>query len=153
MNKLNPRCEITMYAGDGSEPESRVVSGTERKSIDAKAYDHMLDTVRGVYGYRTADGQWIENPIDGSGMGKVTMDIVRGLQINPGMFLGTVDMAQLAADENLLANNALAARITVIRKAHDETPDKPRFFVTRRNGGGGYMWPAERSWIWIDRAR
>ena len=51
-----------------------------------------------------------------------------------------------------VANNCAACHVASYRKAHDEKPSEaiPRFVVTCRNGGG-YLWPASRSWIWIDR--
>lgn len=144
------RYEITTYRGNGDEIETRTANAEERKAVDFKQFDHMLDTVQGVYGYRSASGEWIQRPIDGSGMGDVALNIIRALQLSPGVLLGVVEFAELTGDAHLYDTSALAARIMVIRKAHGETPASPRFIVTCRNGGG-YMWPAARSWIWIDR--
>ncbi len=44
-----------------------------------------------------------------------------------------------------------AGHMTLIRAAHDESGDQPRFFLSRRNGGYALKWPAEFSWIWVKR--
>ena len=150
MKPLEIRYEVTTCI-PGSEVEVKSLSAAELKAIDVQAYHHLLDTVRGVYAYRTGEDVWAERPIDGCGLGKTGLDIVRALQLNPGVFLKPADIAFLVSNPMLKHANPLAARLRAIRAAHDESGDNQRLFISRRNGGYGLKWPAEFSWIWIDR--
>jgi len=148
---MKMRYEITTYRGEGDEIEVRSITAEERRELDLTHYDHLLDSSRGEYAYRNAAGEWVSRPLDGSGLGKITLDVIKAMQCNPGEYLGPKDLAELTGNDALYGSDAVAARIKVIRQAHQEKPGAPRFFFTRKNGGYGLMWPIERSWIWIDR--
>lgn len=47
--------------------------------------------------------------------------------------------------------NLLSARISAIRQALGESGAEPRLILSRRVGGYALCWPAQYSWIWIER--
>ena len=149
--RLTVRFELTAYTPD-SGIEVKSVAEAERRVIDARAYDHLLDLSSGTYGFKTENGEWVQRPIDGSGLGKLGLRVIQALQLHPGVFLRPREIADLVGNSNLQRrHNALAARLKAIRAAHDESGDRPRLFLTRRNGGYALQWPAEFSWIWVER--
>lgn len=150
MKPIPLRLEVTTYA-PGAEVEVRSITAEQLKSVDVQSFDYLLAPFRGIYAYRTASGEWIEHLLDASGLGKTGLDIVRAVQLNPGVLLRPADIASLVGNEHLRYHNPLAARLRAIRAAHGESGDHQRLFISQRNGGYGLKWPSEFSWIWIDR--
>ena len=149
--KLTEQYEVIRYAGDGLEEQVNILTRAEADALDVRAYDHLLASAWGKYGYRSTEGEWIEEKIDGSGLGQTSLRIIQALQLNPGVLLLPLDISVLTGNENLVDNNVLAARLTRIRSAHGENGENPRFFLSQRNGDYALKWPREFSWIWIVR--
>ncbi|MCH9032888.1 MAG: hypothetical protein IID42_00105 [Planctomycetes bacterium] len=147
------RVEVTSYR-PGSEPDVESMTIAEARKLAVQRYDHLLARVSGVYGYRDAQGDWVEHPLEGSGLGHIAWEIVRSLQFNPGVFLTRKQVDKLVRGacpgDYRSFNGRLAARLKVIRSAHRENGTSPRLFVSKRNGGYAVQWPARFSWIWID---
>lgn len=148
-NRLPIRYEVTTYRGLGTEPEVRSMNPDEVEAVDLKCYDHVIWPSRNLLAYRAADGEWIEKPLEGSGLGDVCLGVLECAQINPGLFVTCGEIAMLTGNENLYGSNALSARVRVIRRAHGDSPRNPRFLVSRRKDFA-LMWPIARSWARID---
>ncbi len=73
------------------------------------------------------------------------------LQLYPGVFVTPREIAELTNNWNLNDPGVLASRVRAIRAAHGENGAHPRFILSRRVGGYALMWPAELTWIWIER--
>lgn len=149
-DRLDLRFRVTDYA-PGRSIQMRTVSAEELETLNIQDYDHLLAPVWGIYGFRDSAGEWDERPLDGSGLGEIGLAILKTLQLHPGIFLTPRDIANRTDNWNLLHPNPLAARIRANRAAHGEDGKNPRLVLTRRNGGYALKWPAEFSWIWIER--
>jgi len=150
---LEIQYEVTRYPGGGQDIQTDNMTRDQLRAFDVTTCDHLVNTPAGVMAYRASDGTWVERAIQGSGLGKVCLGIIQVIQWSPGVFVDPGEIAYLTSNENLCDNNTLAARISAIRRAHGETPDAPRFFVTKRHGGYALMWPAELSWTLVERIK
>lgn len=149
-NGFNHRYDVITYTGPGSVPEARTMTLAEVKAINLQGYDHVTFLPCDLLAFRNASGQWVEKRLEGSGLGQVCLNIQEVIQMSPGEFVGCWEIDLLLNDQDLRGANALAARIRMLRRVHGETPQSPRFFVTRRRDYA-LMWPAERSYILIRR--
>lgn len=146
-DRIEPRYEVTQY--DGKEVIARTMTQEEAEAIDPKAFDHFMSTASGVMGFRASDGQWVDYDKKWPRMGRVTTDLLRALQLNPGVFLTPAELEKLTGHTSLGENSALAARVHSLRETHHDK--EQRFIETNTQNGYRLRWPKERTWLWIDR--
>ena len=142
---------VTTYRGAGSQIQTSRIPEGDTGKIEVQGFDYMHAPVWGAYGFRTRAGEWVEHQIEGSGLGPVAFGIVRAVQRRPGLLLTPKDIADMSYHWTLLDPNVLAARLRVIRAAHDESGQTPRLFLSQRKCGYRISWPRSLTWIWIDR--
>jgi len=144
--------EVTTY--DGKEVEVKTMTREEVEAINPKDYDYYMAKCFGILAFRTGSGEWIEHR-NGNWprLGGKTLDLLRAIQINPGLFQTCSDLAELTGNEAYFDANPVSARILALRRTHRESKDKPHFFATSDSGQLRVCWPKERTWIWIDSFR
>ena len=146
---ITPRYEFTYY--DGHEIQDRSISAAEAKEVDRQRYDFFMSQSQAIWGYRDADGNWIKHHIDWPGLGNTCIKIIQAVQLNAGSFQTPADIAYLTGIDKLTENNNLSARLLALRKAHDESFSKPRFWLSRRAGGLAVAWNPEYTWAWLEK--
>jgi len=153
MNHQKPnksRYEQTVY--DGEPYTTKTVTYDQVMQINSQSVDHFMSPAFGTFGYRTAEGQWVEHRAGNwPGLGDTSIRIIQALQLNPGEFLTPTQIADITGRPSLRENNVLSARLMAIRKAHKESCKKPHFFLSRRAGGFAVAWNPECSWTWVVR--
>ena len=154
MNKkgfIKPRYEILGY--DGKELSVETGTHEDILAIDRQSVDHFLSLDFGIWGFRTADGQWIEYDMSQKNFGTTLLKILDVVCCNPGGFFSPADVAALTQIYNLGNPNNLSSRWRSLRLLHKETFRKPHFFLSKRSGGMGVAWNAKRSFIQISRVK
>ena len=148
-NVITSRYEVTTcFEGNIT---TQTMSRDEVRSINPQSVDHFMSFAFGVWGYRTAEGKWIEHRTPWNGIGDTCVRIIQAVQICVGEHLTPADVAELTGIGSLRNGNTLSARWRMIRLAHGETYAASRFFLSRRSGGHSIAWNPEYSWIWIER--
>ena len=122
MKKLNRKYEISSYPGQGTNFPTKECGADERNRINFQDYDHVIDESRGVYGYRSAAGEWIERPLRGSGLGPVGLDIIEALQCNPGEKLFGKVTAELIVNPKIIV--IITGEIGLLSKPSRSLPIK-----------------------------
>lgn len=150
-DRIPIRYQVTFYDGPSNDMETRVLTAEELAGLRVEEYDHVLNLVTGEYAYRKPGDERVNRPLDRSGLGKDGLRILQALQLHPGVFLTPREIAELTNNWNHLDPNVLAARVRMIRRAHGENGKDPHFTVSRRCTGYALKWPAELTWIWIER--
>lgn len=147
---IKPRYEVTIY--DGQTVTTKTMTREQVMAINPQSVDYFFSTAFGIWGFRTADDEWVEhNAADWPGLGDTCIRIIQAIQLNPGEFLTPQEIADLTGCFTLRDNNALSARFMAIRQVHKESFKKPHFFQSRRAGGYGISWNSEKTWMWIER--
>jgi hypothetical protein len=153
MDRLNvhkTRYEVTTY--DLREITTRTMTRDQIAELEYRRYDHFMSGVLGVWGYHTAEGEWIEHTNgDWPGIGNTCIKMIQALQLHPGEFLIPAEIAELTACDTLRGDNALSARLKAIREAHRETFQGPHFFLSKRAHGFGVAWNGQKTWMWVER--
>ena len=142
-----PRCELLTY--DGNETTTKVITHADLDGIDTTAVDHFHSRSLGVFGFRTACGDWVEYHDTWPMIGPVALAILEATQLNPGIYLDPRSIASITGLNSLYNGATLATRILKLREAHNEK-GRPRFFKTIRAGGYRVCWPKERTWMWLE---
>ena len=146
------RLEVTTYCGPGSPIETFSLDVSElRAKFRVEDFDHMVGTALGQYGYRATDGEWVEHPLNGAGLGRDALGIICSIQMNPGVVLTVKELADLLKKPLHNYDKKLPARLRSIRIAHGESGKNPRLFRSARRPVYGLWWPSEYSWIWVER--
>lgn len=144
------RYECTTY--DGQQIATRTATREQIAGIDYRRYDYVMSKVLGIWGYLTADGEWIEHTNgDWPGIGTVCVRVIQTQQLNPGEFLLPSEISYITGYASLQDCNALSARLRAIREAHGESFKKPNFFLSKRTDGFGIAWNAQKSWMWLEK--
>jgi hypothetical protein len=149
MQKKQPDRRYESNSYDGRDFKTDTVSAESVASVSGPEFDHFMSSCNGVLGFRTSNGKCVEYREKWPRMGRITLDVLKILQLNPGDFLTPEDIAALTGHLSLRANETLAARVCAIRKTHQD--ESERFIETRKGGGYGLRWPKDRTWLWIDR--
>jgi hypothetical protein len=147
-----PYYECTTY--DGHNISTQTLTREQVLAISPQSVDHFLSCALGIWGFRTADGEWIEHRGgDWPGLGDTGIRIIQAIQINPGEFLSPTLIAELTGCSTLRNGYALSARLMALREIHKESfrTSKPHFFLSRRAGGFAVCWNPQRTWCSIDR--
>ena len=144
-----PRYEFTCY--DGKEIDTRSLSGPEAQEVNRQSYCFFMSQSQALWGYRDADGRWIEHHIEWPGLGNTCIKIIQAAQISVPSFLAPAEVAYLTGIARLTENNNLSARWLAIRRAHKESFSQPRFWLSRRAGGMAVAWNPQLKWAWLER--
>jgi hypothetical protein len=121
------------------------------RALDPKRYDHFLDLSRDQLAFRDQGGHWNKQPLWATCLGKTALDVLFAIQLHAGHFVQCHDLVSLTGNEYLLVPGNVSKHLVTLRGVHQEHWTKPWFFLTRRSRGFAVMWPAERSWIRIER--
>ena len=148
-----PRFFLTQYLPKGevtsveiTAEEKRVI--LENRAIDSVPLDFLLSYPDSVFAFRDESGSWIDHCPRWPRMGRVTLDLLLALQLNPGLFLTPSALRELTGHESLFGAWNLAGRVRALRMTlHDR---RGRFIVTRRNGGYAVQWESKRGFCWIE---
>jgi hypothetical protein len=146
------KCEVTRY--NGKEIAVKTMTREEAEAIDLKSFDYYIASAFGKIGFRTASGKWVEY-CNGRrpGIGPEGLNLTRAIQLNPGVHLRSLDLAELTGNEDFCGPNCVSAVVLRLRRAHSESKQKQHFFFTGDSGEMTVCWPAEKKWIWIDAFR
>jgi hypothetical protein len=148
---VTPRYEVWDY--DGSQQSVETIGRGDVLAIDKESVDHFLSVDLGIWGFRTADGRWIEYDLSQTSLGPHLLKILDVVRCEPGQYFSPRDVAELTGLDKLAEPNNLSARWRALRLAHQESFGKPHFFLSKRTGGMGIAWNAERSFMQIIRIR
>jgi hypothetical protein len=145
----NARYEFTHY--DGSDTSIRYLTRPQVLELNPQIVDHFLSLVLGVWAFRTADGRWVEHRGgQWPGLGSTGLRVLQAAQISLEL-LTPAEMAEITGCPLLRDNNTLSARWKALREAHEESAQRPNFFLSRRAGGFALGWNPQRSWAWLEK--
>ena len=122
----------------------------EVMAINPQSVDHYMSFAFGIWGYRTADGVWIESQNPWPGFGETCIKIVMAAQFSLE-YLTPNDVVEMTGIPSLRNGNNLSARWLAVRQAHKETFESAHFFLSRRTGGHAIAWNPKYSWMWVER--
>ncbi|MFC1762827.1 hypothetical protein ACFL6U_12210 [Planctomycetota bacterium] len=148
---VKPRYELWSY--DGKEQSVETVSRENVLAIDRQSVDHFLAVDFGIWGFRTADGRWIEYDLSQKSLGKILFKILDVVRCEPGEYFTPEDVEEMTGIFNLGKKNNLSARWRALRQAHLESYPHPHFFLSKRTGGLGVGWHRARSFLQVSRIR
>ena len=148
---VTPRYDLWYY--DGSKQSSETISRDDVFAIDRQSVDHFLSLDFGIWGFRTADGRWIEYDLSQRSLGTTLLKLLDVVRCEPGEYSSPDEVAELTQIDTLRNPNNLSARWRAMRLAHQESFKKPHFFLSKRTGGMGIAWNAERSFMQVTRIR
>jgi hypothetical protein len=151
-HRVNPNeamLEQTLF--DGHTIETATITWADAKKIDPQSADYCIFSPFGLWGHRTTDGKWVQHTRQWPGLGDLCLNIVKAVQLNPDIFLSPAEIAYLVGCRSLGTPNNLSARLLAIRRAHQETCDKPNFFLSKRTDGFGVAWNGKKTWIWLEK--
>lgn len=149
--RIKPRYELWHY--DGKTQSAETISRDDVLAIDRQSVDHFLSIDFGIWGFRTADGRWVEYKLSEKSLGTTLLKILDVVRCEPGEYSSPEDVAELTQIYTLRNPNNLSARWRAMRLAHEESFKKPHFFLSKRTGGLGIMWNPDRSFMQITRIR
>ena len=151
-HRINPtETMLEHWVFDGHTIETATITRADAEKIDPQSVDYYLCSPLGLWGYRTADGKWVQHTRQWPGLGDLCLTIVKAVQLNPDLFLSPAEIAYLAGYRSLATPNNLSARLLAIRRAHQETSDKPNFFLSKRTDGFGVAWNGKKTWMWLEK--
>jgi len=148
---IKPRYDVWHY--DGNQQSSETISRDDVLAIDRQSVDHFLSIDFGIWAFRTTDGRWIEHQLSQKSLGKKLLKILDVVRCEPGEYFSPQDVAELTQIEKLREPNNLSARWRAMRLAHQETYERPNFFLSKRTGGMGIAWNPDKSFMQITRIR
>jgi hypothetical protein len=143
-----PRYELAHY--DGREINVRSVTRAEVDALRTSSVDHFHSRCLGLFSFQPASGKRIEYREKWPLIGDVGLAILHSIQLNPGAYVSAKDLAEMIRRSSLTRPGVLAARVFKLRQAHREK-GTPRFIVTNTACGYHLMWPAERTWMSVER--
>jgi hypothetical protein len=150
-SRIKPRYELWHY--DGVTQSVETISRADVLAIDRKSVDHFLSVDFGAWAFWTADGCWIEHQLSQRSLGTKLLKILEVVRCEPGEYFSPKDVAELTQIYKLGEPNNLSARWRAMRLAHEESFEKPHFFLSKRTGGMGIAWNPDRSFMQIARIR
>jgi len=148
---VKPEYELWTY--DGTDQLVKTINRDDVLAINKPSVDHVLSVDLGIWGFRRADGRWIEYDLSQTSLGPHLLKILDVVRCEPGQYFSPRDVAELTGLNKLTEPNNLSARWRALRLAHHETFGKPHFFLSKRTGGMGIAWNPERSFMQIIRIR
>lgn len=148
---IQPRYELWSY--DGVIQSVDTISRADVLAIDRQSVDHFLSLDFGIWGFRTADGRWIEYDLSQRSLGTTLLKLLDVVRCEPGEYSSPDEVAELTQIDTLRNPNNLSARWRAMRLTHEESFNKPHFFLSKRTGGMGIAWNAERSFMQVTRIR
>ena len=147
---LKSRYEVTTY--DAQEISTKPMTREQAMAIKPQSFDYFLSSAFGIWGFRTAEDEWIEHRGGNwPGLGDVCIRIIQDIQFNSPDFLTPPEVADHTGRFKLRNGYALSARLMTIREIHKESFKKPHFFLSRRAGGFAIAWNPEKTWCWVER--
>jgi len=142
---IQSRYELILY--DGQTFSKDVVSQKDFLSMQRDRIDHVLAIDLGIWCFRTAAGEWIENDLSEVSIGQVSLRLLECVQCEPGIFFSPRDVAELTQIHSLRNPNNLSARLRALRLSHHEDYAHQNFFLSKRTGGMGVCWNPAKSFI------
>ena len=142
-----------LWGYDGKNQFTKTISRDDVLSINKQSFDHCLLVDFGYWGFRTADGRWIEYDLSQKSLGNTLLQILDVVRCDPGYYFSPEDMEELTKIHSLGTPNNLSARWRALRLAHKETFSAPHFFLSKRTGGMGVAWNSEKSFIQITKIK
>lgn len=148
----NPdRAMFVMNSYDGKDHSGLSLTLDEVLAVKRERYDHFLDLSRDFLAFRDANAHWRTRNLSDTRLGKTPLDVLFAMQLNAGQCVDCLDLVELTGNEYLLAPGNVSRHLVLLRRVHAEHWSQPWFFRTRRRRPFAVMWPAERSWIRIER--
>ena len=138
---------------DGKNQSSETINRDDVLAINRQSVDHFLSLDFGIWSFRTADGRWIEYDLSQRSLGTTLLKLLDVVRCEPGEYSSPNEVAELTQIETLRNPNNLSARWRAMRLAHEESFNKPHFFLSKRTGGMGISWNPDRSFMQITRIR
>ena len=148
---IKSRYELWSY--DSKNQSVDTIGRDDVLAIDRQSVDHFLSLDFGVWGFRTADGRWIEYDLSQRSLGTTLLKILDVVRCEPGEYFSPKDVAELTQIHSLSDPNKLSARWRAMRLAHEESFQEPHFFLSKRTGGMGIVWNPDRSFMQVTRIR
>ena len=148
---VKPRYELWSY--DGKTASTETITKDDVLSLDERSADHILALDLGIWGFRTAEGKWVEYDLSERSLGSISLKILDVVRCEPGEYFSPADIAEFTGLRKLKNPNNLSARWRAIRLAHLETYQKPNFFLSKRAGGMGIAWNPAKTFIHIEKVR
>ena len=153
MRKTIAKPSYEIWGYDGNDQSVETISRDDVLAIDKQSVDHFLSIDFGIWAFRTADGSWIEHQLSQRSLGTKLLKILEVVRCEPGEYFSPKDVAELTQIYKLGEPNNLSARWRAMRLAHEESFEKPHFFLSKRTGGMGIAWNPDRSFMQITRIR
>jgi hypothetical protein len=150
-SRIKSRYELWSY--DGETQSAETISRDDVLAIDRQSVDHFLSIDFGIWGFRTADGRWVEYKLSEKSLGTTLIKILDVVRCEPGEYSSPEEVADLTQIDTLRNPNNLSARWRSLRLTHEESFKKNHFFLSKRTGGMGIAWNPDRSFMQITRIR
>lgn len=142
------RFRLTWYDGDGTRPQTREATWAEVQELDPREYDAYESEPEGLFGIRTADGEW--HPIEDDWPGSGPEALLHAIQARPGAFL-TPDLIAEATGVSTFRNNGATSTNLMKLRAFLREKGKPSWLVrSRRKPRFSISWNSARRYMRVE---